>query len=106
MKIKFDEQGKRLSEKVLKAFAKRLGAELPQDYKDFLLEVNGGTPADDLSFSFVEEGRQSETVLGQFYTLAKDSDDLETLDEVLETFVNENRMPSWFLPIADDAFGN
>jgi hypothetical protein len=105
MNIEFDETGRKLSERSLVAFERKLSVKLPEDYREFLLRTNGGYPADDLQFQFIEGDRESDSVLGEFYTLAQDSE-LGTLQEGLETFVNADRMPPWCLPIADDAFGN
>lgn len=105
MTIKFDERGKKLNENALQLFEKKIGHRLPEDYRQFLKSSNGGILSDELAFNFTEDGKPSDTVLSEFYTLADDAE-FGTLNDAIEVFVHENRMPSWFLPIADDVFGN
>jgi cell wall assembly regulator SMI1 len=105
MNIAFQDQGKSLSEKSLAAFEARLGARLPIDYREFLLSTNGGVPEVELTFTFVEDGKPSGTVVSRFFALAEESN-LDTLDGKIETFIDSHRMPQWFLPVARDAFGN
>jgi cell wall assembly regulator SMI1 len=105
MNVDFDETGPTLNESTLARFEKHLGNQLPHDYREFLLKSNGGQPTDDLSFAFTEDGKPSGSVVSEFYSLAEESERI-TLQKGIDTFVKRNRMPAWFLPVADDAFGN
>jgi hypothetical protein len=75
------------------------------DYCSFLLKTNGGNPTVDYSFSFVENNKKTDSVLGEIYRIAKSSE-FTTLEEACETFVACGRMPVWLIPIACDSFGN
>jgi cell wall assembly regulator SMI1 len=104
MGLNFEEKGRNLSEKALVAFEKKVGTQLPNDYRDFLRRVNGGILVKEMVFPI--KGEESDSVIDGFYTLAKSSDEFETIADALETFVLEKRMPAWFLPVAADVFGN
>ena len=83
-------------------FEKSLGITLPDDYKQFLLQNNGGYPSEELVFTLDD----SQSVLSHFYTLGLPTDDILSLEECLKQFVVTRRIESNYLPIADDAFGN
>lgn len=81
---------------------KKLEAEtspLPQDYRQFLLQYNGGNIAPDCFNSVKGE---SVSAIRSF--LGIHNDQTRSLYHYLETY--ENRLPKRFLPIAFDAFGN
>lgn len=71
---------------------------LPKDYRDFLLEYNGGYPSPCIYNISTEQG---ESILNIFYGIGGIDYDLEynfdILDEILEI---------GFIPIADDPGGN
>ena len=105
MKFKMTDKGPKLDEKKVTAFESRHGFTLPDQYRQFLLWTNGGIPSPDVSFTFVEDGKATDSVIDQFYMLKKNDDDMN-LDEAIEMFVEAGRMPAHFLPFASDQFGN
>jgi hypothetical protein len=105
MTFKLTDKGPRLDERRVAAFEARTGLRLPAEYRRFLLRTNGGTPAPEVGFAFVEDGKPSESVLDQFYVLKANADE-PNLDEAIETFVEPGRMPRHLLPVAYDQFGN
>lgn len=88
-----------LSQNRLEEFEKQIQSRLPQDYRDFLLQYNGGQPAP--SFFWIvpeEDGSEVE----RFYGIH------DQTWHSLETYVGEQRygIPSSLLPIADDGTSN
>ncbi len=51
MKVKLQNPGPNLCEADLREFEGEIGARLPDDYREFLLECNGGTSADSLMYA-------------------------------------------------------
>ena len=100
--LTFDAEERRPSEDEVAAFESRLGAALPSEYREFLLECNGGRPVDDLCVETPAAEALGGIVVDHFYSLGKGEDDVYDLDW-------NRRMegpPSAFLPIADDPAGN
>lgn len=52
--MKLYDSGEKLTKGSLERFEKILGKSLPSDYKDFMMKDNGGTPEEDLAFSFID----------------------------------------------------
>lgn len=52
--MKLYDSGEKLTKGSLERFEKMLGKSLPSDYKDFMMKDNGGTPEEDLAFSFID----------------------------------------------------
>jgi len=96
MVVKIQNEFGRLQEVELSDFEKENSIELPKDYRDFLLEVNGGKPTPN-------ENRNPPTVVtyilgmhnGEYYA---------SLYKHIDMF--KNRLPVSTFPIATDAFGN
>ena len=80
---------------------KKLGAELPTDYREFLLTTNGGRPEPNIFIAHTRPGGSRE-VLAWFFCIKEDdsNDLLENVD------IFQNRLPESLLPIATDPFGN
>jgi hypothetical protein len=83
----------------LTAFEDRLGFTLPDEYRDFLLAHNGGTPVP-ATFSSEREG---EDRVESLYGLHDGPDHLR-LDEMWDIY--RRRLPRGLLPIGADPFGN
>ena len=80
-------------------FEKALGYTLPVNYRNYLLEFNGGVP--DQNFFWIEEGKDG-TSIYQFYGLHSSK------SSSLDMFIGDDHcgVPSGFLPIGDDGVGN
>lgn len=86
-----------LGEAELSNYERKLGLQLPSDYRKFLLEFNGGSPRPNC-FNF-KGGNTGSQVLsffgfGSFYNVL----------EELETY--NGRLPKRFFPVAAEAGGN
>jgi cell wall assembly regulator SMI1 len=80
-----------------------LQAELPPDYVEFLRVHNGGIPAKPCSTFLDETGSETQSGIGHFYGVDTKEDDLE---HTWRYYLEEERVPPGYLPIADDVFGN
>ncbi len=89
----------KLDELRLLNFEKRMGARLPNDYRNFLIEHNGGKPVPSDFSVTTEQGSGLHHVLG-----LHDGPSYLSLEEHYEVLLD--RMPASIIPIADDSFGN
>ena len=76
-----------------------LGLRLPEDYRRYLLNTNGGKPEKNL---FPIPGQGDDAVNRFFSLISKNKE--ETIPYQLNNY--KNRMPSEMLPIGNDAGGN
>lgn len=81
----------------VQSFQKQLGASLPQDYVDFLLEHNGGSVTPDLCSIY---GSRRDDVCTVHYLYGIDPGEASDLTWNLEVLVD--RIPSGFLPIGNN----
>lgn len=83
----------------LQLFEDKIGAELPDDYRKFLIKHNGGkpTPSD---FNIQKQGDDS---IHHFYGL-HDGPSHTKLDDTYDVYFG--RVPNSMIPIADDPTGN
>lgn len=82
----------------------RLGTKLPDDYAEFLLDVNGGEPAQShcvFTLRF-RSGRTNETMLGSLDSL---DDPNESCDLTRHWERTREWLPKEALPIGSDGFG-
>ena len=100
MDLQMTNVGQKLSEADVVRVEEQLGALLPDSYRAFLLEFNGGRP-DPHDFD-VPGWRHQESLVNNFYGIVPgESNDLVENAELLE-----DRVPSDFIPIAKDPGGN
>ena len=52
--MKIQDSGEKIDRVVLSELEKELNVKLPEDYKKFMIKNNGGTPAEDLAFDFLD----------------------------------------------------
>lgn len=101
--------GIKLTEEQVRDFEKQLGIELPQDYKEFMLNNNGGEPDGNWAFDFFEYNSSEKTssIVKYFEKIyleeTMENDDLRAGYKAL---VDSEQISTNYLPIADDPFGN
>lgn len=103
--------GAKLNEENIKEFEKALNIRLPQDYIEFLIKNNGGTPEGNLVFDFYDIGNSKEdsTIISffeQIYLANNSSFKNNHIKAGYCALVDSRQIPPHFLPIADDVYGN
>jgi len=88
-----------LDKNCLSALEQIWGFKLPEDYRNFLLQYNGGE-SDKKAFNFYETREGS--ILHPFFGIYRDSN----YNLLLNISLFLNRIPSNCIPIASDTFGN
>jgi hypothetical protein len=95
--------GPPLSEDDIVDFERRIRCRLPDSYRRFLKENNGGRPPLDADGIGIEHLPGGETDVGDFFGLTR-SISSSNIDWNLK--VHANRISDRLLPIARDSFGN
>lgn len=90
------------SQDALSRLERQLGATLPDDYRRFMLEFNGGRP-EPSGFVFATGGGKSDSAVRYFLTL-DEREERYTIQQFLNQY--RDRIPPNTLPIACDSFGN
>lgn len=108
--MKLYDSGKQLTNQDLCYLEEALGQTLPTDYKEFMLEANGGTPEEDLAFNYtdVTTNKSNDTDLRELFVLYEEEQN-DAYDDILRIYnsmVAEKLIPPFFLPIGDDSGGN
>lgn len=97
--------GEKLTEQDISKIENELDVQLPQDYKNFLLKNNGGSPVEGWIFDFTQiipesdEPFENNSVIRKFSALSE-------LPFFYGNLIAEELIPKKFLPIASDPFGN
>jgi SMI1 / KNR4 family (SUKH-1) len=95
-----ERRGPVVAEADVRRFERRIIAELPADYRRFLLEVNGGrTAATHCTFTMRRGARQTETTLNTLFSL---DDPDESRDLATWQLYGEDRLPGGLEIGADD----
>jgi len=106
--------GPKLSESDLEKLEHALSAKLPDDYRSFLLEYNGGCLDERYDYIVTFDypggynpysGGDNQSDLMHFFRLTYNWFDGHDIFELWNSVYRE-RMPSHFLPIAEDSCGN
>lgn len=87
------------SEEEVRSFERKHKFSLPPDYKEFLLEKNGGVP----DKSLIDVPSLGERVVRRCFAL-KGAASSYTLDYIISVY--KGRVPTGMLPIGDDPAGN
>lgn len=90
------------SDEALSQLEAQLGFTLPNDYRQFMAEINGGRPVPS-GFVFATADGKSDSAVRYFLTLDA-QEERYTIQEFLDRY--SNRIPKKTLPIACDSFGN
>jgi hypothetical protein len=95
-----ERRGPAVTEAAVHRFEQRLGHELPDDYRRFLLEVNGGRTAEThCRFTMHRATRRTETVLNALLSL---DDPNESRDLATRQLYGEDRLPGSLQIGSDD----
>lgn len=100
MKIENSNKYGRLEEKKLIKFEKNIGGILPDDFRSFILEHNGGKP---IPSSFKISEKQGDDHIHHMLGL-HNGPSYYRIDDKWKVY--KNRMPATLIPFADDPFGN
>src|SRR5262249_27488695 len=97
-------RGHEISVDNVRRFERQLGTALPEDYREFLLDLNGGrTPQSHRAFVMQRAGRRDETTLDTLHSL---DDPDEDHDLAARQLYGREDYPKNGLRIGDDAFGS
>lgn len=97
MAINFENIGSPLTAAQIRGLERKLGASLPEDYKQFLRKTNGGRPPETALHVPVAE---EEVLVDFLFGVGRKPGILEWLSEL------RRDMPSGFIPIGKDPGGN
>ena len=101
-KIEISRPWEGLEEARLRQWEASEGISLPDDYRTFLLETNGGRPKQ-RCFDYADEsGPYTDGAIQAFHGIHGET--YNRLDKIAET--SKAVVPGSFLPIASDSFGN
>ncbi|MDR2492648.1 MAG: SMI1/KNR4 family protein [Coriobacteriales bacterium] len=103
------DSGEKLAEKDIAEFEEQFGIRLPDDYKAFMLEHNGGTPEGTWVFDFFEAaiGDVSGSDVRYFEKLyANETMKNDDLKAGYTALLESDQIPDTLMPIADDSCGN
>lgn len=99
------ETGEMITEQDICKWEIKMNFKLPEEYKIFLLENNGGIPEYEVEFSFVEidlttkEQYEQGTDIHYFYSI-------DEIIEIYQNLISEKLIHKNYIPIACDSFGN
>ena len=111
IKIYIEEEiiGYRINYKDIKDIESIIQCILPQDYKEFLLKHNGGSPNFDAFEikNYFPNGSSSFTDIRYFFGLCHDKKSVMKCYDIFDNIrCYEGRVPNELLPIATDSLGN
>lgn len=100
MTLELERTGPPLSAQDLEEFEERVGVTLPDEYRQFLLTVNGGWATTDFHHPLTADG---DFGIDCLYGIGIE-DEYRSMERSLEAY--EGRYPSEFLPVGEDPGGN
>lgn len=95
-----------IEEKAIQEFEKRINYTIPDDFKSFLHEVNGGDPKGVL---FTHDFIEIDPINGEPHNQGTDIDQFYSLEEIefdYYDYLEDDYIPSTFIPFAISSFGN
>ena len=94
-----------INDKRLRELESRFNIILPDEYRQFILINNGGTPMPNV-FEFIDtEGKKSNSLVHYFLAIY-DGNGFDNIEQNYLLYISEKRIPSDIFPIAEDPFGN
>lgn len=100
--------GSSLNEAIISQFEVLMNIKLPQDYKDFMLENNGGMPIESWMFDFIDINQiNNRSVIQNFLVIyLEETDEIDDLGQSYKILSEQGFAPPSVLPIAEDPSGN
>jgi hypothetical protein len=92
-----------VDEPAIASFEAMIGFRLPSEYRDFLLQFNGGQP-ENLVFRWGLSGGYTDSSVHYFFSITDQS--IFSLQHQYSIYASAGRIPEAMLPIATDAGGN
>lgn len=101
----FSETGKKITEKRITKIENKIKVSFPDEYRNFLLEHNGGE-CEPNGFVFIENGEETEAEVRSFFAIGGIDGDYD-LEENIDIYIfDEKRLPGLYFPVAEDDLGN
>jgi len=107
--MKLLNSGKKLNEIVIMKFEEQFAIKLPNDYKEFMLENNGGIPEGEWVFDFVEIGDTNSTssVVRNFLVIYdEETNNTDSLNKSYQILRNDGYLQPNIMPIGTDPGGD
>ena len=107
--MKLYDEGNKLTKEDIVKYEMELNIKFPEDYINFLLESNGGTPEEDLVFDFIDvvNNETNSTDIREFYIFYEENEDMyDDIMEVNSIMREEETISEDYFVIADDSAGN
>lgn len=102
--------GYKIKESLIINFEKKFDVKLPDDYKRFMLENNGGESDDDFIFEFYDDviKKNNRSVIRCFFRIYENKEEkvYDDLGQICENMWGNGIIDRKMLPIADDPGGN
>lgn len=103
--MKIIDSGMELTEVIIDKFEKELGIVLPEDYRQFMLKNNGGTPEEDFLFDYLDVVTNcvNNSCIRVFFIIYDgETNNYDDLLRIYQIMREEQVLESIYLPIADD----
>lgn len=103
------DEGKKLTREEVLQYGKQMKVVFPEEYINFLLISNGGTPEEDLVFDFIDKvsNKKNCTDVREFYVFYTDGDtSYDDIVKVNTIMKSEGQISNEYFVIADDSAGN
>lgn len=107
--MKLYDSGEKLRREEIEKFENELNIILPNDYIDFILKNNGGTPEEDIVFDYVDfiTSKELGTDIREFFIFYKERegtyDDIVKVNNILH---ETGQLDKSYFVFADDSGGN
>lgn len=100
----FEDSERSLTLGDIEAAEKRLQLSFPEEYKEFLLKHNGGSPTPNRFLYKDYDGNDSSSLVNFFHAIYEGR--IDNLELKYQFLVSEGRLLKKMIPIANDPFGN
>ena len=103
--------GEKIEDTIMEKFERKFNIKLPNDYKSFLVNNNGGEIEGDWIFDFYDNviDKYNSSIVRNFFRIYKSKDDkdkYDNLEKICKVMWKEKTLSKSILPFADDPGGN